>query len=149
MLGSLFFNLFVNDLTDHIDPSTTVKLFADDLKLYSSYTNIAPANLQSQLNIIQQWSNTWQLRISYTKCHILTLGSHTQSNIFHLDKNIITEVDSMNDLVITIDAKLKFNKHINNLVNKANHRKSLILRCFLSKSCSNLVRALKVYVRPI
>ena len=149
VLGPLFFNLFVNDITDHIDPSTTVKLFADDLKLYSTYTNIAPANLQNQLNIIQHWSNTWQLRISYTKCHILTLGSHTISNIFHLDNNSITEVDSMNDLGITIDARLKFNKHINNIVNIANQRKSLILRCFLSRSGSNLLRAFKVYIRPI
>ena len=91
--SALFFNLFVSDSADHIDPSTTVKLFANDLKLYSSYTNIAPANLQSQLNIIQQWTNTWQLRISYTKCHILSDLTHNL--IFHPDNNIITEVDSM------------------------------------------------------
>ena len=74
VLGPLLFNLFINDLTDSNDPSNTAKPFADDLKLYSSFSNISPLNLQTQLNIIQQWSNTWQLRISYTKCHILTLG---------------------------------------------------------------------------
>ena len=55
----------------------------------------------------------------------------------------------MNDLGITIDTKLKFHKHINNIVTKANQRKSLILRCFLSRNCHNLVRAFKVFVRPI
>ena len=54
VLGPLLFNLFINDLTDSIDPSNTAKLFADDLKLYSSFSNISPLNLQTQLNIIQQ-----------------------------------------------------------------------------------------------
>ena len=149
VLGPLLFNLFINDIADFIDPSNTAKLFADDLKLYSSLSNISSLNLQTQLNIIQQWSNTWQLRISYTKCHILTLGQHQNFQIHHLDNNILSRVDSMNDLGITIDTKLKFNKHINNIVTKANQRKSLILRCFLSRNCHNLVRAFKVYVRPI
>ena len=93
VLGPLLFNVRIH----HIDSPNIAKLFADVLKLYFSFTN-----LQNQLNTIQQWSNTWQLRISYTKCRILTLGSHQNFQTHHLDNNILSHVDSVNDLGITI-----------------------------------------------
>ena len=39
VIGSLLFNIFINDLSDRFHSNTTVKLFADDIKLYTSYTN--------------------------------------------------------------------------------------------------------------
>ena len=35
VVGSLLFNLFINDITDHLDPSVTSKMFADDIKIYT------------------------------------------------------------------------------------------------------------------
>ena len=148
VLGPLLFNLYVNDVTDHIDQSATAQLFADDIKLYTYFSNISPSMLQSQLDIIQAWSTLWQLRISYPKCSILTI-SHQQTNIFQIDLNQISSVDHVCDLGITIDSKLKFQRHIHTIISRANHRKSLILRCFLSRNQTNLVRAFKTYVRPI
>ena len=56
VLGPLLFNLFVNDITDNLEPNTTAKLFADNLKLYSEFSNLHPYNLQAQLNTIPNWS---------------------------------------------------------------------------------------------
>jgi hypothetical protein len=42
VLGPLLFNLFINDLVDSLEPNTTAKLFADDLKLYSEFSNVHP-----------------------------------------------------------------------------------------------------------
>ena len=53
------------------------------------------------------------------------------------------------DLGVNIDNKLKFADHINSIVTKANQRKSLILRCFLSRNPTTLVQAFKVYIRPL
>ena len=50
---------------------------------------------------------------------------------------------------IIIDGKLKFSKHINKIVRKAITRANLILKCFYSRDTHTLVRAFKVYVRPI
>ena len=145
-LGPLLFNLFINDITDHLDPSATAKLFADDIKLYTSFSNISPSILQSQLNIIQAWSTLWQLRISYSKCSILSIGPHQQNNIFQIDQHTISKVEHATDLGVTIDSKLKFKIHINGIVTIAHQRKSLILRCFLSRNTLNLIRAFKIYV---
>ena len=40
VLGPLLFNLFVNDISDNFDNDCTVKLFADDIKLYTEFSNI-------------------------------------------------------------------------------------------------------------
>ena len=51
-IGSLLFNIFINDSTDHFHSNTIVKLFADDIKLYTFYTNISQKNLQHEINTI-------------------------------------------------------------------------------------------------
>ena len=149
VLGPLLFCCFINDVTDQLDPTASTKLFADDIKLYTSFSNIAPSILQSQLDIIQSWSSLWQLRISHSKCNILTIGPHQQPTNFVIDNIHIAQADHVCDLGVTIDSQLKFRKHISNIVSKANQRKSLILRSFLSRNPANLIRAFKVYIRPL
>ena len=149
VLGPLLFSCFINDVTDQLDPTAFTKLFADDIKLYTSFSNISPSILQSQLDIIQSWSSLWQLRISHSKCNILTIGPHQQPTNFVTDNIHIAHADHVCDLGVTIDSQLKFRKHINNIVSKANQRKSLILRSFLSRNPANLIRAFKVYIRPL
>ena len=127
----------------------TVKLFADDIKLYTTFTNINPSNLQTQLNIIHLWSDLWQLGISYPKCNILTIGPHADISTYSLGTHPITSVESVNDLEITLDSKLNFKIHINKITSTANMRKSLILRCFLSHNPINLTQAFKIYIRPL
>ena len=149
VLGPLLFNLFVNDITDSLEPNTTAKLFADDLKLYREFSNVHPNNLQAQLNTIQNWSKLWQLQISLLKCSTLTLGSKELQTKLHLDGNYIAQSHNVRDLGITIDSDLKFKNHIHSIVTTASQRSALILRCFLSRNPDSLVRAFKVYVRPL
>ena len=73
----------------------------------------------------------------------------SSSNLYTLGTNPINPVESVSDLGVTIDSKLKFKNHIHNIVSKANQRKSLTLRCFLSRNPSNLSRAFKIYTRPL
>ena len=43
VLGPLLFSCFINDVTDQLDPTASTKLFADDIKLYTSFSNILMA----------------------------------------------------------------------------------------------------------
>ena len=119
------------------------------MKLHTSFPNISPSILQSQLNIIHTWSTLWQLRISHPMCSISNIGPHQQNNSFQMDQNEIKEVDHVCDLVVTIDSKVELKIHINVIVSKASQRKSLIFRRVLSRNQLNLVRAFKIYVRPL
>ena len=81
--------------------------------------------------------------------HDAPVGHHQANNKLQIDNHNIDTVETANDLGVKIDSKLSFHPHITNIISKANQRKSLILRCFLSRSPANLLRAFKVYVRPL
>ena len=139
----VFYYIFINDVTTHVDRNTTIKLFADDIKIYTDLPNISPTNLQTQLNNIHQWSSTWQMQISYSKCNIVHIGSLNSPHNLHIHNIPIKQVVSVVDLGVTIDEHLRFKIHINTIIQKAIQRSALIKRCFLSRNATNLLRACK------
>ena len=50
---------------------------------------------------------------------------------------------------VVVASHQRFNEHITKIVRKAHKRANLIHRCFTCKDCDMLVKAFKVYVRPI
>ena len=68
VLGPILFMIYVNDLEDVLFNNATFMLFADDLKLYSSF-NIPSSyvNLQHALDLLVLWSTSWQLPINQSK----------------------------------------------------------------------------------
>ena len=70
VLGPTLFLLFINDLSSVVNNlECTIKLFADDLKLYSSYRDKNHSHdLTVALERIIIWSDTWQLPIASKKC---------------------------------------------------------------------------------
>ena len=65
VLGPLLFNLFINDIADFFSNSTKIKMFADDLKLYTELSTDLNSQFQIHLDHISLWATTWQLGISY------------------------------------------------------------------------------------
>jgi len=149
VLGPLLFLLFINDIADIFDPKITVKLFADDVKLYTIVNTVDDCNaLQTALNKLVQWSKTWQLPISVAKCSIRVLGLSKGRSDLYIGANVLPEITLINDLGVGVDHRLKFDHHIGSIVNKAHVKSNLILRCFLTRDYSMLVRAFTAYVRP-
>ena len=73
VLGPILFIIYVNDLEDVFSNKATFKLFADDLKLYSSFSIPSSyINLQHALDLLLLWSTSWQLPIIQSKhnCYI-------------------------------------------------------------------------------
>ena len=129
VIGPLLFSLFINDITDNLDSSTTSKIFADDIKLYTEFsTTISPQHLQTHLDLINQWSITCQLLNSHSKCNILVLGRRALNQLFSISDVTVPTVDFNLDLGVTVDSDLKFTTHITNIVKKAKQRSALIHR---------------------
>ena len=150
VLGPLLFNLFINDISDPFLPQIITKLFADDIKLYTDLTILSAVhNFQSHLNHIQTWATTWQIGISYSKCNTVEFGPHPSHVDFFISNNKITKTTTTIDLGVRFESSLKFNSHINGIVNRAHQRANLIMRSFLSKNITNLIRAHKTYIRPL
>jgi ribonucleases P/MRP protein subunit RPP40 len=66
VLGPILFVIFIsNDVVSTCLGNTTVKLFADDLKLYSIFNSAnGVSDLQQSLDLLVSWSNVWQLKIN-------------------------------------------------------------------------------------
>jgi ribonuclease P/MRP protein subunit RPP40 len=152
VIGPLLFLLYINDIIATLTAKDCVcHLYADDLKLYTILnTNVNEFNLQKRLDDLQNWSDVWQLRISYKKCAVLPINysQNEPYSVLTLGENELSMVDDVKDLGIIMDNKLKFTLHINRMIAKAFNRSNLILKCFLSKDVETLIRAFIVYVRP-
>ena len=151
VVGPILFNLYVNDITDGLDlDTTTTKIFADDVKIYTELSSQNSSfNLQNNLDLIHQWSALWQLTISYSKCNILFLGKSDSTLNFSISGNLLHTTIYCTDLGIQFDPDLKYKNHISDMVKRAKKRSSLIHRCFISRNIKHLIRAFKTYVRPL
>lgn len=71
VIGSTLFLLYINDLTHILSnfKSCSVKLYADDVKLYSSFkiTDFS-VDLVTVLDRVSEWASLWQLSIATNKC---------------------------------------------------------------------------------
>ena len=102
---------------------------------------------------LQDWSNRWQLDISYKKCNALLLSNKKEKPSLTLTvyNKQLPIVDTVKDLGVIMDSQLKFDAHVNNIVMGAHNIANLIHRpkCFVSKDPPTLMKAFLVYVRPV
>lgn len=150
VLGPLMFLLYINDLPDKIPESIKIKLFADDVKIYSELSRpFSPGGLQSCLNLLQEWCFLWQMSINADKCATLYMGFNNPHFPYRVDTSVIPCPTAVKDLGVHISPDLKFSFHCNEIVSKALRCVSLIFRSFISKHPTLLVRAYLVYIRPL
>ena len=101
VFGSLRFILQINDLPSPLK-HCTVKLYADDLKVYFHFTpNLWMDSLQRDLDVIIKWANEWLLSIAIDKTFML-----------HLRSVPIAAVDSVKNLGVYIFKNFSWRTHI-------------------------------------
>ena len=152
VLGPILFILYVDDIGSICSANVSHKLFADDLKLYSTInSDLDRMSLQAALTRLQQWCNDWQLTINITKCHVLHIGrnTHKSSYQYSLGGHPICEADVITDLGVIVDPILKYEAHINKLVGKGYSRVGLLYKGFASRSPRVLKQAYITYIRPV
>ena len=147
ILGPLLFLLFINDVHDCIQPSSTVKLFADDAKVYGfpNETN----NLQTDLDNVAKFLSDWQLKINLDKCEVIHLGNKNVSKSYSIDGSVIPTKTSVRDLGIKVSSDLKPRNHITEITRISFFK----LRQFhFALSCKERNFQLEIYclyVRPL
>ena len=107
--------------------------------------------LQADLNRIIEWSKNWQLKLSPSKCQVLrvtNLRSREEFN-YNVGNHSLENVTVVKDLGFYVTNTLKFSHHCKQIATKALKVAALIFRVFRTKSINTLLRAYKVYVRPI
>ena len=73
VLGALLFLLHINGLPSVV--SSKVRLFADDCLIYRNIKNKEDQiALQKDLNLLENWSNTWGMRFNAVKYNIMRVS---------------------------------------------------------------------------
>ena len=103
-----------------------LKLFADDVKLYSEVYSTSNDNLQIWLNNIVIWADLWQLKLFSSKCSVLSIGKSVINTVYTINDTKFWKVVSNTDLWFDIDSFLMFDQHIDKMSNKAKQRAAII-----------------------
>jgi len=121
VLGPTLFLLFINDVTDIFEGlSVTCKIFADDIKLYTSYSlNQLHNDLEVATKRLISWADTWQLELAADKCTVCRIeNSHWQTTgitskpVYKINDCILKYTNYVRDLGVIVDCNLKFEQHI-------------------------------------
>jgi hypothetical protein len=150
-LSPILFNLFINDIgamfNKHCDPVTLGTftfnhlLYADDLVLVSE----TKEGLQSCLNKLNKYTNTWNLEINIAKTNVVIFHKFGRRNNpkFYMGKNELSCSNTYSYLGIEYDSNCNFKKAATNLRSKA----SKATFSLLSALTSNNTRDVKLYIQ--
>ena len=154
VLGPLLFVIYINDLPQHV--KSQVRIFADDTKLFTrSDTEEARDQLQQDLDSLQKWSDDWLLRFHPQKCCVMHIGHQNEEKTYFMNvkdsdqKHPLAKTEAEKDLGVTVDNKLSFKQHINQVTSKANRNLGIIRRTFDHLPNHTFVLLYKAMVRPI
>ena len=152
VLGPALFVCFRNDMPEVVRCSS-IKLFADDANVFKAITEEENCTqLQADLNRLQEWANTWQLRFNASKCQSMHLGRGNTKHDYTMNpgSNLQTLEETIceKDLGVYIDNVLKFSTHAERAPNKGSQLVGMIRHSFDHLDGPLLAQLFKCFVRP-
>lgn len=130
VLGPFLFVLFINDIK-YCFVNSHFLMYADDMKIYNTCKNIRDCyNLQQDLDRFYEYCLKNKLFLSLPKCYTISFTKNINLIKFNYSINNISlnEVQSVRDLGVTLDSRLHFDVHIDNIVKKAFQMYGLVMR---------------------
>lgn len=143
VLGPLLFNIFINDIV-HILKCPFL-LYADDLKIYMKIS--APEDcekLQSDIDSLYNWCLYNKLQLNINKCNFISFTNRLipLQQDYKINNITLIKVDTIKDLGVIFDSKLRFDLHIENIINKVFKMLGFVLRStkdFNNTKCINIL----------
>ena len=128
-LGSLLFNIYLNDLFFFLK-DVDICSFADNTTTYipdESLENVLKS-LEKNSMLAIRWFENSSMKLNTDKCRLIVSGYKHEQVWPNIGKDLIWESNDVNLLAVTIDRDLKFDKHVLKLCNKANQKLSALSR---------------------
>jgi len=129
ILGPLLFNIFLNDLL-LCELESDLCNFADDNTLYAAGKTVQGVKSLLEIDItnVLKWFEINSMAANPAKFQIMFLGTNDPVPNFLINNISIPVNDSVKLLGITIDHKLKFKSHTEDLCKKASSKTKALLR---------------------
>ena len=141
------FLFYIDDLPQGLH--STVRLFADDTILYNTENN--SIKLQADLKTLEGWEKTWDMEFHPAKCQHISFTRKTKppQHSLSLHDMEIPRTDEVKYLGVTMDSKLRWNKHIPDIATKANNTLGFIRRNVTTTNEEVKSLAYKQLVKPV
>ena len=110
--------------------------------------------MQADIDILVDWADKWQLRFNADKCKVIHIGRNNpkQDNTMRLhysqDRAKLETSQCEKDLGVMVDNELKFSRHVEAQVAKANKILGLIRRSYQFLDKESLRFLFTALVRP-
>ena len=145
------YKTFINDLDLNIH--NVLLKFADDTKICSRICNSDDVQkLQEDLNTLQEWAHTWQMKFNIQKCKVMRVGDSDRGlkrvSEYSMGNQKLEYCDTERDLGVIMSTDLKVECQCNEACLKANRMLGLIKRTFVVKTPEVMLNLYKTLVCP-
>ena len=151
VLGPVLFLIYVNLIDDCLSKKegSFLSKFADDTKLVRTIdTQEDSEELQSELNNLVQWSNTWTMSFNTSKCKVMHLGRKNPRHNYTINGHTLEETQVEKDVGVMVNRTLKPSDMCAYSAKKANQMLGILRRSFKYRDTIIWPRLYQTFVRP-
>jgi hypothetical protein len=150
VLGPCLFLYYINDIAEQL--ASTTRLFADDTMIYMTVRNKDDAKvLQEDIDKLVEWESKWMMKFHPEKCEVITISRKKNPVIYNytMHGHQLSHVSSIKYLGLTISDDLRWDKHVDKVVAKANSTLGFLRRNINIRNTAIKSHAYKALVRPL
>ena len=152
ILGPLLFLLYINDIVNDI--GSNIRLFADDTSLFLVVENpdTAAETLNSDLEKITRWANTWLVKFNPAKTESLLISRKVIKPVhtpLYMQNHEIKEDENHKHLGLYFSNDGTWHTHINHIKEKAWHRIKIMRKLKFQLDQKSLEIIYTPFIRPI
>jgi len=150
ILGPLMYILYTNSLMYIIPPNISVKVYADDVKLYGPAGSEEEGQLlQSALDKFYEWTLNLDLKLSVGKCAVVHFGHGNNQFQYTLNGDVLSKETVIRDLGVLISSNFKHSEHVTDVINRGSRTANWIRRSFVVKDPKLYLKLFDIYVLPL
>ena len=147
VFGPLLFRIYINNMPS--TASSIIGLFADDRSICRSIRNIDNCKiLQEELQKLVQWEQSWLMEFHPDKCRVLRITNKRKIIKYHnlLHSVILKEVSNTNYLSVTMNTRLLWKKHVDEICGKANQTRQFLQRNLVACKPETKLQCYKTFI---